>query len=88
MTYPKIEIVSSKSVYITIDGYLFYIDNSTNEQIMDCWKESTCVNCGYDYDNVEDPDCYKREQEENMLTDDSDGTNCWNNLQGDKQDGN
>ena len=43
---------------------------------MDCWKESRCVNCGYDFDNeveisahIEDPDCYKREQEENMLTD-------------------
>ena len=78
MAYPKIEICSpdGRAMYVTIDGYVFYIDNSTNEQIMDCWKESRCVNCGYDFDNeveisahIEDPDCYKREQEENMLTD-------------------
>ena len=48
--YPKIEICSpdGRAMYVTIDGYVFYIDNSTNEQIMDCWKESRCVNCGYD----------------------------------------
>ena len=37
--YPKIEICSPQAMYITIDGYTFYIDNSTNEQIMEVWKE-------------------------------------------------
>mgnify|MGYP001072474045 CR=1 FL=1 len=39
--YPKIEICSpdSKAMYITIDGYVFYIDNTTNEQIMECWED-------------------------------------------------
>ena len=57
MAYPKIEICSpdGRAMYVTIDGYVFYIDNSTNEQIMDCWKESRCVNCGYDFDNVKEP---------------------------------
>ena len=41
MTYPKIEICADngKAMYITIDGYTFYIDNTTNEQIMECWKD-------------------------------------------------
>lgn len=30
----KIEIKSEKSVFITIDKHTYYIDNSTNEQIM------------------------------------------------------
>ena len=40
--YPKIEICSpdGRAMYVTIDGYVFYIDNTTNEQIMDCWKET------------------------------------------------
>jgi hypothetical protein len=33
----KIDVRSENSVYIEIDDYVFYIDNSTNEQIMDCW---------------------------------------------------
>jgi len=41
MTYPKIEICSpdGRAMYITIDGNVFYIDNTTNEQIMECWKD-------------------------------------------------
>ena len=41
MNYPTIEICSpdGKAMYITIDGYIFYIDNTTNEQIMECWKD-------------------------------------------------
>ena len=39
--YPTIEICSpdGKAMYITIDGWMFYIDNTTNEQIMECWKD-------------------------------------------------
>jgi len=39
--YPKIEICSpdGKAMYITIDGYVFYIDNTTDEQIIECWKD-------------------------------------------------
>ena len=38
--YQTIEICSpdGKAMYITIDGWMFYIDNTTNEQIMECWK--------------------------------------------------
>ena len=38
---PKIEICSpdGKAMYITMDGYVFYIDNTTNEQIMECWED-------------------------------------------------
>jgi len=41
LKYPTIEICSpdGKAMYITIDGYIFYIDNTTNEQIMECWKD-------------------------------------------------
>ena len=43
--YPKIEICSpdGRAMYVTIDGYVFYIDNTTNEQIMDCWKASDYI---------------------------------------------
>ena len=35
-----IEICSpdGKAMRIKIDGYVFYIDNTTNEQIMECWN--------------------------------------------------
>ena len=35
----KIEIKSDTSLYITINGYVYYIDDSTNEQIFDKWKD-------------------------------------------------
>ena len=35
----KIEIKSDNSLYITINGYVYYIDDSTNEQIIDKWKD-------------------------------------------------
>ena len=35
----KIEIKSDTSLYITINGYVYYIDDSTNEQIIDKWKD-------------------------------------------------
>ena len=36
--YPIIEFVAHQALYVTIDGWVFYIDNTTNEQIMECWK--------------------------------------------------
>lgn len=33
-----VDIKSESCVYILIDGWVFYIDNSTNEQIMEKWK--------------------------------------------------
>ena len=36
----KIDKRSDKSVYITINGWVYYIDDSTGEQIMEKWKES------------------------------------------------
>ena len=37
---PTIEIIdgtNGRAMYIEIDGYTFYIDNTTDEQIMKCW---------------------------------------------------
>ncbi len=34
-----IEPSSEQSVYITINGWVFYIDDSTDEQIMEKWRE-------------------------------------------------
>lgn len=34
----KIEITSKDSVYIQINEHIYYIDDSTNEQIMDKWS--------------------------------------------------
>ena len=33
----KIDVRSNKSLYITIGDYTYYIDDSTNEQIMEKW---------------------------------------------------
>ncbi len=35
----KIDVRSENSVIIEMDDYVFWIDNSTNEQIMDCCKK-------------------------------------------------
>ena len=35
--WTKIDVRSNKSIYITIGDYVYYIDDSTNEQIMDKW---------------------------------------------------
>lgn len=40
----KIEIKSEKSVFITIDKHTYYIDNSTNEQIMIKFKTNNLIN--------------------------------------------
>lgn len=36
----KIDVRSEQSVFIEIDDYTFYIDNSTNEQIIDYWHKN------------------------------------------------
>ena len=33
----KIDVRNNKCLYITIGDYVYYIDDSTNEQIMDKW---------------------------------------------------
>jgi len=33
----KIDVRSNKSLYITIGDYVYYIDDSTNEQIIEKW---------------------------------------------------
>ena len=35
----EIDQRSDESVYITIGDWVFYIDNSTDEQIVEKWKE-------------------------------------------------
>jgi len=37
----KIDKRSEESVYITINGWVYYIDDSTDEQIMDKWREGS-----------------------------------------------
>lgn len=34
-----IDVRTNDCVYITINGYVYYIDDSTNEQIMKVWKD-------------------------------------------------
>ena len=34
----KIEVKTNNSVYVTINDYTYYIDDSTNEQIIELWK--------------------------------------------------
>ena len=39
----KIDVRSKQSVFIEIDDYTFYIDNSTNEQIIDYWHKHDLI---------------------------------------------
>ena len=34
----KIDVKSKDSLYININGWTYYIDDSTNEQIINSWK--------------------------------------------------
>ena len=34
-----IDVRSEESIYITINGVVYYIDDSTGEQIIEKWKE-------------------------------------------------
>tara|TARA_Y100000310_G_C20460718_1_gene705218 strand:+ start:139 stop:330 length:192 start_codon:yes stop_codon:yes gene_type:complete len=39
----KIDVRSEKSLYIEMDGWTFYVDNSTDEQIMSNWETNAPV---------------------------------------------
>jgi len=39
----QIDIRSNKSLYVTIGNYTYYIDDSTNEQIIDKWNNKSEV---------------------------------------------
>ena len=39
----KIEIASPEAVYITIDNHTYYIDNSTDEQLMSKWRNNKYI---------------------------------------------
>jgi hypothetical protein len=36
----KVKIVNDSVLYVELDGYVYYIDNSTNEQIFKKWKDN------------------------------------------------
>ena len=35
----RIDVVDDNAVYINLNGYTYYIDDSTNEQLLEKWKE-------------------------------------------------
>jgi hypothetical protein len=35
----RFDVRSNESCYIYINGWVFYVDDSTDEQVMTCWKE-------------------------------------------------
>ena len=35
----KIDVVDDNAVYINLNGYTYYIDDSTNEQHIEKWRE-------------------------------------------------
>jgi|TARA_R110002153_G_scaffold110826_2_gene252371 hypothetical protein len=60
----KIDIRTKECVYITIGKTTFYIDDSTNEGLMQKWKENTnCNNCGCRMGI----DCGEAEQDYNLI---------------------
>ena len=46
------QVPDGTCVYVTINGWVYYIDDSTNEQIVKQWPECECPNCDYEYDLV------------------------------------
>ena len=41
----KIDIRNEDVLYLEINGWNYYIDDSTNEQIIDKWKDIQCTHC-------------------------------------------
>jgi hypothetical protein len=39
----KIDVSSEASVFITINGWVYHIDDSTNEQIVEKWPQCSCT---------------------------------------------
>lgn len=39
MNNMTIETIADKALYVTINGWVYYIDDTTGEQIMKKWKE-------------------------------------------------
>ena len=35
----RIDVVDDNAVYINLNGYTYYIDDSTNEQLLEKWRE-------------------------------------------------
>jgi len=35
----RIDVVDDNAVYINLNGYTYYIDDSTNEQLLEKWKD-------------------------------------------------
>ena len=35
----KIDVIDDNAVYINLNGYTYYIDDSTNEQYIEKWRE-------------------------------------------------
>ena len=35
----KIDIRSAESLYVTLNGWVYYIDDSTDEQIIEKWEQ-------------------------------------------------
>ena len=35
----RIDVVSEDALYINLNGYTYYIDDSTDEQIIEKWKD-------------------------------------------------
>ena len=35
----RIDVVDNNAVYINLNGYTYYIDDSTNEQLLEKWRE-------------------------------------------------
>ncbi len=41
---PEFHLASENVLYVKMNGYIYYLDDSTGEQIMECWK-NRCESC-------------------------------------------
>ena len=39
----KVQVCGNKAAYVTIGNWVIYVDNSTNEEIVDTWKATDPV---------------------------------------------
>ena len=69
----KIDIRSDKSLYVTMDDVTFYIDNSTNERIVDVITEDNDLDNGFPF--MEGDDYWVIEDDGGLST-----LSCWDDM--------
>ena len=38
--WPRVDVRNNNCLYVSVCGYVIYLDDSTRERIIDCWRDS------------------------------------------------